>query len=715
MAESEHQKDSRLTIVCWALLALCVLAWAFLATAAMAAVKLEITKCEWQAKKLQLKIEGKGRPGTTIHVADTHSMVPVGSVKVDAKGTWKIRTKKPKTVPCRVVAEGSGQRVEKKVKNAPDGCPEQPSKALTALSIQGPVKVPENSTAVYKATASFSDGSSLEPDSGVVWNQNSPFAVISSTGVLTTSEVEGAQFGLITARYTFGDISNTATLSFAIEDSSPPRTNPPSVTGSHAGRFSAFEGTKTCLECHTEQAQQVHASVHYQWKGDSSAALGLGSEPAGKLGGINDFCIYPDINWIGKLTNHRGELVDGGCAKCHAGLGDKPSSTATPSQLENIDCLICHSAGYKRKVDVVNGSYRFVPDAGKMSVSILQTAADISLPSKDACLNCHTRSGGGDNFKRGDIEEAHRNPARSFDVHMASIADGGAGLECLDCHTSVMHRVAGRGTDLRPMDSPEPLYCTQCHPSQPHKNSAIDKHTARVNCTVCHIPTYARAASTDMFRDWSAPGDLVSASGLYEPHMTKQGNVVPKYRFFNGLSHFYKFGDPAEPGENGRVLMAGPDGSIQDQSAKIHAFKHHLAKQPMDPVTKALLPLKIGQFFESGDLAGAVELGVKAVGWPDNGFIFADTERYMGLFHEVAPKENALSCNNCHYGADRMDFKALGYAPNATYNNKPLCASCHGDKSDKWSGGQWFTKVHAKHVSDKKYDCSKCHGFSSAH
>ncbi len=90
---------------------------------------------------------------------------------------------------------------------------------------------------------------------------------------------------------------------------------------SHADRFTSFEGTKTCLACHKEQALEVHASVHYQWQGDTGDLIDSSTPKAGKLGGINDFCIYPDINWIGKLTNVNGALVDGGCAKCHAGLG----------------------------------------------------------------------------------------------------------------------------------------------------------------------------------------------------------------------------------------------------------------------------------------------------------------------------------------------------------------------------------------------------------
>lgn len=501
------------------------------------------------------------------------------------------------------------------------------------------------------------------------------------------------------------------------ENSEPP--SDPEWFESHRSRFSEYEGTKTCLSCHMEEAMTAHNSVHYQWKGDASETVGLMDFEAGKMGGINDFCIYPDINWIGKLTTVNGEQVDGGCAKCHAGLGAKPTPEPTQAQLENIDCLVCHSDQYKRKVERVGDQFRFVPDTGNMAVSLYEAAVDVGRPSKDSCLNCHTKAGGGNNFKRGDIEEAHRDPDRSFDVHMASKEKGGAGLSCLDCHEASEHRIAGRGSDLRPRESTAEVSCAKCHSNRPHHEENLDRHTARVNCTVCHIPYFAKVAPTDMNRDWSVPGDLVPEKGLYEPHHEKGTQVVPEYRFFNGTSYFYQFGDPAVPGENGRVVMSEPLGDIQDPNAKIHAFKHHLAVQPADAQSGNLLPLKIGKFFESGQLdsedpkKSAVRLGAEAVGWGYQGHTFVETERYMGLFHEVAPKSQALECNSCH-GGDRLDFKALGYTPRSSRNGRPLCSSCHEDESDEWSGSEKFRKIHHKHVDDKKLDCGSCHHFSGA-
>jgi hypothetical protein len=194
-------------------------------------------------------------------------------------------------------------------------------------------------------------------------------------------------------------------------------------------------------------------------------------------------------------------------------------------------------------------------------------------------------------------------------------------------------------------------------------------------------------------------------TNLWEPNMVLQTNVTPVYKFFNGRSSFYEFGKPAVAQANGRVLMAGPLGSRTEAGAKITAMKRHEGRQPIDPVTRNLLPLKIGVFFQTANLIGAIDQGVAAVLWVNNGYAFAETERYMGVYHEVAPASQALNCASCH-GGNRLDFAALGYKPNATRNGKPLCASCHSAKTGT------FTFIHDKHVTDKKLDCINCHTFS---
>ena len=686
----------------WSAIALAVI----IAAVAVTAASLAVTRASWDGSRLS--VAGTAPSDASVTLSNAASGSVLGSV-TPRRGRWRTTLSNVAAVPCAVRASQGSASAVLAVNGAPSTCDNGATKTLDSLAIAGPASGAESSTATYTATAAFSDGSVQVVSQSAAWTEDSAAATIAA-GVLTTGAVTANQALTIGASYTSGSVTRTATLAVTIQ-------NMPTLSGSHAGRFSTYEGTKTCLQCHESEAMAFHGSVHYQWKGDANEAYRdangtpLGS-PAGKMGGINDFCIYPDINWVGKLTTKDGRTVDGGCARCHTGLGQKPSSSASQSQLENIDCLLCHSPNYKRTLvpsTATGTGFQFVADTANMPVSLLQAAVDIQLPSKNTCLNCHTKAGGGDNLKRGDIEEAHRAATTALDVHMAPTSQGGAGLSCTDCHAASGHRIAGRGVDMRQRDSNAVVACATCHSSTPHGDSRLNRHTARIACNTCHVPSFAKTAPTDMRRDWSAPGDLHPATQLYEPHMLLQTNVTPVYKFFNGKSQFYEFGTRAQAQPNGRVLMAGPLGSVNEAGAKITAMKRHEGRQPIDPVTGFLLPLKIGIFFQTGNLANAVNAGIAEMGWTNNGYQFAETERFMGLYHEVAPKGQALSCSTCHDN-NRLDFAALGYTPRTTNasNGRLLCSSCHSAKTAT------FYNLHDKHVRDKGYDCSTCHTFSAA-
>ncbi len=568
---------------------------------------------------------------------------------------------------------------------------------LQNITIGGPNSVAESSYADFPVTATMSNGTTKTVTAAM--SEDSQYAAFNGIRLSTTS-VTGNQTVNIGATYTENNVTKSATKSITITDNTPTPTPTP-ISGSHAGRFTTYAGATTCLQCHRQRAVEVYNSEHYQW--------------SGKFGAINDFCVYPDINLIGKLTNVNGIEVDGGCLKCHPGMGAKPTKSANPTDtdLANIDCLVCHAPKYKRTVDPVTKA-KYIPDETAMGMTILEAAADIKPTTRDTCLNCHTKSGGGDNFKRGDIEEHHRNPAtRAFDVHMSSASLGGGGMHCTRCHTVSNHKISGKGVDLRIEEGTKPN-CITCHTATPpHSNSNINNyHVKRVHCTTCHIPTFAKKAPTDMFRDWAAPGELNTATGLYDPAMTKQANVIPQYKFWDEkTSTFYNFATAATPQANGNVLMAGPAAaSPLTTGAKIYPFKVHTALQPIDTVTDFLLPLKIGRFYTEGDLVNAVPLGQDGVGWKRNPYDFQKTERWMGLFHEVAPKEQALaynnSCTTCHGGTTaRMNLRSIGYT--AKKPTSDLCNDCHGSKSYS------FTSVHPRHTN-KGYDCSACHSFSRA-
>ena len=58
----------------------------------------------------------------------------------------------------------------------------------------------------------------------------------------------------------------------------------------------------------------------------------------------------------------------------------------------------------------------------------------------------------------------------------------------------------------------------------------------------------------------------------------------------------------------------------------------------------------------------ALKDGGQGEGLPYSGkYQFVKTVAYLSAPHEVAPKEMALQCGECHMGSSRMDWKALGY------------------------------------------------------
>jgi hypothetical protein len=340
-------------------------------------------------------------------------------------------------------------------------------------------------------------------------------------------------------------------------------------------------------------------------------------------------------------------------------------------------------------VEVGGGKMRFVPDRTAMPAVITIQRE----PERAACLTCHQASGGGNNNKRGDLSNVLANPTLQQDVHM------GNGMSCVDCHQSDQHRIAGRGADLL-IDEGTPMRaCTDCHATIAGHDSSINRHLSRVACQSCHIPTYARAVSTDMLRDYHTAE--VNERGLYEPKITRQSNVIPNYAFWNGQSRLYAFRQPVFDGQAFALPLGG------NRDGKLYPFKLHKAVLPQDPASKAIIPAKAGILFQTGNTDLAIRTGGQETGFDlSQGYTFANIVRWMGIFHEMPPANQALTCADCHDSETRIDFAALGYTLNSTRNGEPLCTSCHGTKEKKS-----FAALHDKHVRDKGYACTTCHTF----
>lgn len=490
------------------------------------------------------------------------------------------------------------------------------------------------------------------------------------------------------------------------------------ATRAHSG-IMEYTGPQTCVACHKTEAQQVHASVHYQQSGMTPNVTNI-TGPAGKSNGaMNTYC--GSIRTSPFFT----------CAGCHVGNGLPPSTEMTMEQLNNIDCLMCHQDDYARKgappyEDVlvtgadglpktisipVEATFRFMPDESKMNISILEAARTVHRTTRKTCLRCHAGASGSDGGKRGDLSSATINPSRHSDVHMSP---AGYDLVCADCHNAGNHRFDGRGLDLRPNDTANAFSCTKCHNAAPHSQANLDQHTDHVACQSCHIPSYAKDISTEMVRDWTVPhfsAKACSGRGGWVPDEVRASNVTPVYRWFNGTSKVYNLGQIPSENAIGEKEFGVPNGDVTDPDAKIYPMKEHRSVSAQHNASGEMIPHSTFEFFTTSSFDLAVKEGMQREGMTGS-YTLTPVHTYQTINHGVEDHSNALVCNDCHGVANgtssstRMNLQAdLGYG--LKQDEQKLCVECHEPKEPKT-----FINVHDKHVTGKRMDCSLCHNFS---
>ncbi len=448
----------------------------------------------------------------------------------------------------------------------------------------------------------------------------------------------------------------------------------------------APEVTEACLTCHTEASAQVMKTIHWTWTCPKS--IEEGRKPLGKGHAINNFC-------ISVLSN------EARCTSCHAGYGwkDKNFDFKNP---RNVDCLVCHdTTGTYRKfpTDAGHPPYQDKVFKGKVfkAVDLNYVARNVGPSSRKNCGACHFFGGGGDNVKHGDLSSCLYNPSRELDVHMA--ADG-PNFSCTKCHETKAHEIPGRcyevppeapDTLVLPEDKGPTLTCESCHGNSPHEEFILNTHTRRVSCQTCHIPEIARCKPTELYRDWSQAGKLdengrpfvktirKTRNGV-EIYNTNEGlvveaeNVIPSYRWYNGAMKYVRAGDKLKA--EGVIIINKPLGGPEDPKSKIYPFKVHRGKQPFDPVNNIFITPKLfgpkgsGAFWAEHNWEKSAKAGMEYAGFPFSGKItFVETETYWPINHEVAPREKALSCGECHSRHSRLAGITGIYLPGRDYNN----------------------------------------------
>jgi hypothetical protein len=395
----------------------------------------------------------------------------------------------------------------------------------------------------------------------------------------------------------------------------------------HEQYFTAnsYSGTGQCLNCHSWLAGEVMSTGHWKWKGTVANIVGpvdLRGRTHGKLDLINNFCQAVPAN-------------EGRCSQCHIGYGwaDKSFDFGNP---RNIDCLACHDqTGTYEKVQAPSPEQ---PLAGgpKPGLDLDAIARSVGMnegkPPRSTCVFCHSRAGGDDNVKHGDISSRFAKTApddpndpnddpfdKTEDVHMGV---DGQNMLCVDCHQvdkdasgNVLSHGIG-GFAYHSVDEGTMKDCTDCHEDR----AAIHFGTSaelvvrlsghdRLACQVCHIPAIARKVSTYTDWRWSDAGlQARPANCAAEPVGTGNrgtwsqlkgcftwGNAVrPVLRYHNGtwnrrvmgISDTFALGEgtPDAP-----VDLGSPAATYRDANAMIYPFKKMTGNQPADATNNTIL------------------------------------------------------------------------------------------------------------------------------
>lgn len=425
------------------------------------------------------------------------------------------------------------------------------------------------------------------------------------------------------------------------------------------GPFKSGEDvTKVCLQCHDKQAEDMLKTPHWKWKGAPRTIKGMenSKEEYGKINMINNFCI--SVQGGDKCANEEF------CAKCHPSYG-WVDNTFNFNDKTKIDCLICHAKEGNYRKGLAGEPDRKLIEQGKMSLT--KAAQSVASPNRDNCGVCHFYGGGGDAVKHGDLDSTMSKPTRDHDVHMGGVTD----MSCQGCHVTNDHRIAGASTFLATNDGR--VNCEDCH-RDPHKESSSAKvlaqHTKTVACQTCHIPAFARGQATKMRWDWSTLGKDIEPEEQFgkETYAKHKGNfvwemnVIPTYAWYDGKTERYMKGDKIKDPSK-VVYISRPTGNIKDKNSKIFPFKVHTGKQPMDSENKYLLiPHTYNGIWSHYDWEKGLIDGAKGSGLSYSGkHQFVETAFYGSINHEVAPKNQALKCKDCHMEGKRLDWKALGY------------------------------------------------------
>ena len=291
--------------------------------------------------------------------------------------------------------------------------------------------------------------------------------------------------------------------------------------------------------------------------------------------------------------------------------------------------------------------------------------------SVQTCGSCHFYDGGGDGAKHGDLDSSLVNASFEMDVHMSV---DGANLTCSSCHQANDHQLFGsrydsvmpeNNTGISALDGAQAT-CESCHSDRPMHDEKLNDHTDVVACQTCHIPSYARnGVATKTHWDWSTAGELDRKKrpdakyddegriiySSFKGDLTYGENLTPVYKWSDGSLTYTQTGAKTVEGVTPLTQTTVTAG---DENAKISPFHQFSSMLPIDSESRQLLPIYLAgssrdAYWNGFDWKKSLSKGAKAIDMDFSGnFEFAQTNMLWSLNHTVAPKEQALTCVDCH-------------------------------------------------------------------
>jgi hypothetical protein len=503
-----------------------------------------------------------------------------------------------------------------------------------------------------------------------------------------------------------------------------------------------YTSTAQCLNCHGWLAAEVMKTGHWKQEGTVANIVGpvdLRGKVHGKKDLINNFCQAVPSN-------------EGRCSQCHIGIGWVDSNFDFNNP-RNIDCLVCHDqTGTYKKVQTPSADGKVPAGGPDPTVDLQKVAQSVGLnkgsPPRSSCVSvCHSRAGGDDNVKHGDLNSrfglaAPTNPdadpktylTRAEDVHMgidpkaAGTQPAGGNMACVACH-QVDKDAAGNvqshgigGFAYHSVDEGVMKDCADCHGSRAtiHAGTSADLVVnlathARLACQTCHIPAISRKVATYTDWRWSSaglaarPADCATeplgpdAAGAGRPTWVqikgcfKWGtNVRPVLRFHNGTWNRRVMGVsdkfPTASGTAAAPIDLGsPAATYKDADAMIYPFKKMTGNQPAGPtadpaVSTVLVPHLWGKVTGPNPFWRPAGVTTGFFNWD---LSLIDGAAYSGSYK--AENQQVYTSGTYRFVDTVMLLKVDHEIPPAEQalgmNNR--CADCHGKGPDGKDLVEW--------------------------